>query len=109
MKLKRTATYFEFLDERGTRYVVRLNVGMRAGLVVMGPREESIEWRHEWGRYLPQSEATAETLVEEFCRRQLQRRPLELANAELLHPARKTRPIACACSDDHQLPIGDRV
>jgi hypothetical protein len=105
LKLKRTAVYHEFLDERGRRYVVRLNVGMHAGQVVMGPREESIEWRPEWGLYRPHSEATAEALVEEFWRRQS---PLERVNAELLHPGRPKHREPCVCADDRQLPKGDR-
>lgn len=108
-----TAHYREFLDERGRRYVVRLSVGMRAGVVIFGPREESIEWRREWGAYRPQSEASARVLVEEFCRRQLS--PIERANDELLAASRggpfERRQTAkpCACADDRQLPAGDRV
>jgi hypothetical protein len=106
--LECTAHYREFLDERGRRYVVRLSVGMRVGVVIFGPREESIEWRGEWGRYAPQAEATAAALVEEFQRRLTQGCGAEQANAELLHPAAVR--VACkACADDRQLPAGDRA
>lgn len=105
-KLKRTATFHEFLDDTGRRWVVRLAHGMAVGVVETALARERIEWRREWGVYRPLSEGTAERLVDEFCRKQAKRQPIERINGELLHPSRRD---ACACSDDRQLPAGDRT
>jgi hypothetical protein len=115
--LKRTATYHEFLDDTGRRFVVRLASGMQVATVETALGRERIEWQKAWGRYSPLSEETAAKVVEEFCRRQQRRQPMERANAELLHPAapksgltftrnHTVRPAARA--GDHQLPPGDR-
>jgi hypothetical protein len=116
--LKRTATYHEFLDDTGRRFVVRLASGMQVGVVETALGRERVEWQKEWGRYSPLSEETAARVVEEFCRRQQRREPMERANAELLHPPapksgltftrnHTVRPAARA-GEDRQLPKGDR-
>lgn len=105
--LKRTATYHEFLDDRGQRYVVRLCEGLAAGVVQLGPVSERIEWRREWGRYHPQHNATAERLVEEFDRR---RQPCERINELLFAASRQPaveRNFRQGC--DRQLPVADRA
>jgi len=102
--LKRTATYHEYLDDRGQRFVVRLCEGMAAGVVHFGPTSVRIEWRREWGRYHPQHNATAERLVAEFERRRV---PSDRVNDELL--AASQRPAAKRkARDDRQLPASDR-
>jgi len=107
--LKRTATYHEFLDERGQRFVVRLCEGMTAGVVQFGPLSERIEWRREWGRYHPQHTATAERLVAEFERR---REPEEQVNRQLAEVAGR-QPAAARVNrpknQDQQLPVADRA
>jgi hypothetical protein len=108
MALKRTATFHEFLDEAGRRFLVRLNTGMQIGTVETGLASERIEWQRDWGRYAPLSEMTAERLVEEFCRRQEQRQPIERINAELMHPGRQPRAAEPCMCGDRQLPLGDR-
>lgn len=112
MTLKRTATYHEYLDDRGQRFVVRLCEGMAAGVVQFGPLSARIEWRKEWGRYYPQHNKTAERLVEEFERRRV---PGDQINNEFLAASRQ--PAANSShgkrhpqrTDDRQLPAGDRA
>jgi hypothetical protein len=111
--LKRTATYHEFLDDRGRRFVVRLCEGMAVGIVAFGPLTDRFEWRRDWGRYSPLSTITAERLVAEFCRKHLRDDVLDAINAELL-ATRSQEPVAssrdaCRCAGDRQLPAGDRA
>lgn len=114
--LKRTATYHEFLDDMGRRFVVRLASGMHVGVVETALGKERIEWKPEWGHYSPLSEQTAARVVEEFCRRQTNRQPMERLNAELLHPnphassvtVTRNYMVATASRGDRQLPPGDR-
>ena len=108
MTLRRTATYHEYLDDRGQRFVVRLNEGLAAGVVQFGPISERIEWRKEWGRYHPQHNATAERLVAEFeRRRQPEERVNEALQAAARQPAAVKRPQRA--SGDRQLPASDRL
>lgn len=90
MKLKRTATYHEFLADDGRRFVVRLAQGMAVALVETALGRERVEWRREWGVYRPLSESTAQRAVAEFCRRQGLQRPRINGH-------------------DRQLPAGDRA
>lgn len=115
--LKRTATYHEFLDDTGRRFVVRLASGMHVGVVETALGKERIEWKPEWGHYSPLSEQTAARVVEEFCRRQAHRQPMERLNAELLHPTppksgliqtKNYTVTPAAARIDRQLPPGDR-
>jgi hypothetical protein len=103
--LKRTATYHEYLDDRGQRFVVRLCEGMSAGVVQFGPLSERIEWRREWGRYHPQHNSTAERLVAEFERR---RSPVDRVNEELLAASQRPAAGKRRRQDDRQLPTSDR-
>jgi hypothetical protein len=106
--LKRTASYHEYLDDRGQRFIVRLCEGMTAGVVQFGPISERIEWRREWGRYHPQHTATAERLVAEFERR---RDPIEQINEKLALAGRQPAAAKRKRVDQHerQLPVADRA
>lgn len=110
--LKRTATFHEFLDDTGRRFVVRLASGMQVAVVETALGKERIEWRTEWGHYSPLSEQTAARVVEEFLSRQQRRQPFEKANAELLHISAARVPVATAArtrpAANRQLPPGDR-
>lgn len=106
--LNRTAHLHEFLDDTGRRYLVRLNVGMRMGVVQCGPLCERIEWRGEWGVYRPNSDATAERIVAEFVARQARLGSLEPINDELAAiagPQPKRKPDV----HERQLPVSDRA
>lgn len=112
--LKRTATYHEFLDDTGRRFVVRLASGMQVAVVETALGKERIEWRTEWGHYSPLSEQTAARVVEEFLSLQKRRQPYERLNAELLHPTRQITTTASTAArvrpaGDRQLPAGDRT
>jgi hypothetical protein len=114
MPLQHTATYDEFLDDRGRRYVVRLCIGMRAAVMQLGPTSVRIDWRKEWGRYEPRRhrEATAERLIQEFERRQ---EPAEQVNELLAAAGRQPAKARLENghhhddSHDRQLPVADRA
>jgi hypothetical protein len=103
------AHYFEGLDERGRRFVVRPCVGSAAAVVAGYGVEELIRWRPEWGRYRPQSTDTADRLVAEFLRRR--RGHPDRVNGELQQLAREPVPVRPPQPDAHerQLPAGDRA
>jgi hypothetical protein len=70
----------------------------------------SVQFRFSGRGYRPTRTADRLQLIERFLDRVDQQRPIEQANAELLHPATmRRRAAACACGDDRQLPPGDRT
>jgi hypothetical protein len=115
------AHYFEGVDERGRRWIVRPCVGTAAAVVQAYGLEELIHWQAAWGTYRPNATSTADRLVAEFLRIVSRRRKgdPDRVNAELAMLAREGPPGRClaaaasrsATYDGHerQLPVGDRA
>jgi len=75
---------------------------------------ELIQWRKEWGRYMPTAAATIDKAIEEFHRRRgLALNRFEQANAELATAGKGSNTEARrrreSKLEDRQLPAGDRT